>query len=370
MSDKATITLEAGEDPLHAHVRVKIAVHDTALVGHQAVFRLLAEARVKDKNPVHAKTVLHTETFTVQGNHEIRIPRGTLHAYTYQGVQLDLLLHTRLEVDDAVLFDTVISTQQALDLGMKAPVSGDAESIVEPADSFMFFRNLDAIPARNRVITLALAVVGGIVMLVSALIGAHDQFVPESVTWLFSHYDSDGDSNSPLAKGLAGSGAVGAAIWFLIRAQLRKYMGFHLGRIPQRIRPRDVVPAASLFSGRSRVPLRQVTLRVVASNMECGQYVRGSGTKRRTVSFREPVRGVVLYERQVTQIPAGVPIAAYFQGSVDFDRLFTTLYPPLKVSKSHGLAVHWEIQLLHPEFVDQELVGPNTPLHYEDFLGQ
>ena len=38
------------------------------------------------------------------------------------------------------------------------------------------------------------------------------------------------------------------------------------------------------------------------------------------------------------------------------------------VADTHGLDVHWEIQLLHPEFVDQELVGPTTPFAYEDFL--
>ena len=38
------------------------------------------------------------------------------------------------------------------------------------------------------------------------------------------------------------------------------------------------------------------------------------------------------------------------------------------IGKTHGLDIHWEIQLLHPEFVDQELVGPTGLFHYEHFL--
>jgi len=368
MADKATITLAAGDDPLSDDLRVTITVHDASLVGRSAEFHFVAETRVKDKRPQHKETILYRKKLTIRGSQEFLLPRARLCVYTYQGKQIDLLLHTRLEVDDGVLFDTRLSQQQALDLGIKAPVSTDAQTLVEPPDDFMFFSNLAAIPAHNRMVTLALAVVGGLVMLVSALIGAHDQFVPESATWLFSHYQSDGDSNSPLANGLAGSGAAGAAVWFAIRRQLREYMQFRLGTIPTRIRPGDTVRAASLFSGRSRVPLERVTLRVVASNMECGQYERGSGTNRRTVSFREPVRGLVLYEKRVAQIPRGVPIGGYFPGDVDFDRMFAVLYPPFKVADTHGLDVHWEIQLLHPEFVDQELVGPTTPFAYEDFL--
>ena len=48
--------------------------------------------------------------------------------------------------------------------------------------------------------------------------------------------------------------------------------------------------------------------------------------------------------------------------------MFRALYPPQMVSDSHGLAVHWEIQLIHDDFVDQELVGSSDPFHFEDFL--
>ena len=109
-------------------------------------------------------------------------------------------------------------------------------------------------------------------------------------------------------------------------------------------------------------------MRVVASNLECGQYIRGSGTNQRTVSFTEPIRGVVLFEKTVDHIPARAPIGTYFNDRFSFTPMFELLYPPVKISSSHGLKVHWEVQLIHPEFIDQELVGPDGLFSYEDFL--
>ena len=71
---------------------------------------------------------------------------------------------------------------------------------------------------------------------------------------------------------------------------------------------------------------------------------------------------------RVERIAARAPIAPHFDGPIDFGPMFAALYPPFTVSKTHGLSVHWEVQLLHPEFVDQELAGPTDRFGYEDFL--
>ena len=61
-------------------------------------------------------------------------------------------------------------------------------------------------------------------------------------------------------------------------------------------------------------------------------------------------------------------LQTYLDGEIDFEPMFASLYPPLMVTGSHGVEVAWEVQLLHPKFVDQELPGPNKDLAYEDFL--
>ena len=369
MAEKIDITLQAGAD-FESPVICEI-VFDAELVGHDAEFQLVAEVEVKDSRPVHDEKVLFRQKFKILQNiHTFEIPRNAIKAYSYKGRKIKINIHTKVKVDDALIFDTRVSEQQQVSIGAKPAITNDANGIIEPNDIFKFFENLKAIPAHNQLITMLLLVIGGIIMLVNALIGLHDQFVPESMTYLYSHVNSDGESQSPLVGALVGSGVLGVLVWFAIRHQLRKYMKFSLSLInqPAHILPEKSYKASRFFMGKSRVPLENITLRIVACNMEKGQYVRGSGTDRRTVSFSEPVRGVLLYEKHVDHIPARIQIRDYFNDVFSFAPMFASLYPPFTVSSTHGIDVYWEIQLLHPQFVDQELVGLTRFFHYEDFL--
>jgi hypothetical protein len=48
--------------------------------------------------------------------------------------------------------------------------------------------------------------------------------------------------------------------------------------------------------------------------------------------------------------------------------MFRALYPPQRIGSSHGLAVHWEIQLIHDELLDQEIVCEAECFEWADFL--
>jgi hypothetical protein len=135
--------------------------------------------------------------------------------------------------------------------------------IIEPSDSFAFFKNLKAIPFEAQVLTMVLLVVGVVVIALNTVIGIHDQVSPEDLTWLYSHVDADGVASLPLEKSLLGSGSLGVSIWFYMRGQLRQYMQFSLKKLPQ-IRRDESYSSQDLVRGRSRIPLRDVTLRVVA----------------------------------------------------------------------------------------------------------
>ena len=80
------------------------------------------------------------------------------------------------------------------------------------------------------------------------------------------------------------------------------------------------------------------------------------------------MNAVVLYERRILQIPAHRPLSMYIDGDVDFRPMFDLLLPPLMVSSSHGVDVAWEVQFLHPKFVDHELGGDAAALDWEDFV--
>jgi hypothetical protein len=86
------------------------------------------------------------------------------------------------------------------------------------------------------------------------------------------------------------------------------------------------------------------------------------------VSFSTPVRGVLLYSKKVTLIPKNQPVENYFRDLMLFEPMFKALYPPSEVSESHGLFIYWEVQLIHNDFVDQELAGDTAHFRREDFF--
>ncbi|HVR43576.1 MAG TPA: hypothetical protein VMS56_09030 [Thermoanaerobaculia bacterium] len=356
-------------DESESLVRCTIDVTDSRLLGHAAELRLRRKVRVKDSRPVHSSDVLlKRKIASLQARNELTIHRASLQTYTYRGSKIDIELHTELEIDDGMLFDTTISEEETIALGDKPRISNDANGVVEPHDAFDFITNFKAIPPANRAITAVLLLIGAVVIAINSWVGIHDQFVPEAGTWFYDHRDSDGDAESPLQKSLMASGALGAAVWLAVKRQLRKYMTFELCNVPGQIGRGHVVRAGGVLRGRARVDLHDVKLRVVACNMEKGQYKRGSGTKERTVSFTEPVRAVILYDQAISLIPAGVPVESYFTGEIAFESMFRALYPPQMISRSHGLEVYWEIQLIHDELIDQELIGPVHCFSWREFL--
>jgi len=292
----------------------------------------------------------------------VDIPRTELKAFSYRGAQIDIEIHSELKIDDGYFVDTEVRQQEEMSLGLKPEVSESAKEIVDPADAFNFLANLQAIPVPNRVIAMALAVVGSVVILFNTWLGAHDEFAP------VSYFYSNGSDESPIKKSLAGSGALGAAVWLAMRKQLRKYMTFEVAAVPTRIGLQDEIEASRLVRGQPRVDLHDVVVRVVACNFEKGQYTRRSGTTTRTVSFSEPVRAVILYERRVRLIRAGSAVEEHLDGMVRFEPMFRALYPPLLISETHGLSVHWEVQLIHEQLVDQELVCGSECFDYRDFM--
>jgi len=370
MSERVDVSLVRDDNFLDAtdgDILCRVEVIDSELVGHDAVLSIVAKVKVNDDRPVNDQRTLYRRDLKLSSDPvEIRIPRDEMQAFSYSGNKISIELHTQLDVDNKIMFDTNINEKHELKLGTKPEISKDTESIIDPSDAFNFFKNLKAIPADSRFLTIVLFAVGCVVVAVNSLIGVHDQISPEELTWIYSHVNTDGEGTSPILNSLAGSGVVGASIWLLMRRQLRKYMQFSLKKLPM-IQRNSSYSVGDLVRGRSRVPLHDVTLRIVACNMERGQYKRGSGTTLRTVTFKEPVRGVILYESTVRHIPANQPIAPHFDGAVEFGPMFAALYPPF-IALTHGLEVHWEVQLLHPEFVDQERIGPTAKFQYADFL--
>lgn len=354
---------------------VQIFVHDPDLVGKSGELTVELNAKVKRSSPVHRREVLGKHRFTLApGQNRVALGHVLKDVFSYRGHQLDLEPVAKIRIDDGIIFDTelTVDLSGACRLPPRADVPVDHASVHSPRDRFNFFANLRAIPAKARLIVLWLIAIGLPLMLINAAVGARDQFVPESQVWFYDHTGDDG-SESPLLKALGGSGTLGMMLWLAIRAQLRKYMTFD-ARLTVREIGRGVRCAASdMIGGSARVPLRQALVRVVAYNCEHGQYrtTEGSGKNKRTVTrtFANDARGIVLYEQALVEVPAGAPISGQLAGEVDFSPIFDRLYPPCRYGGTHGLSIRIEAQLLHPDYVDHDVVLQPDRIIRGHFLG-
>ena len=330
----------------------------TSAIGHDATFTLRTRVKVKRASGVDGDAVINEHKLKLQST-TVRLPvedhAGTL--YRYAGKQIDIQIAAKLEIDDGIVFDSRLETE--LDVPLRKLAAAEASaSLIDPVDKFSLAANLRAVSPVDRMIVHVLLAIGGIVSLGNAAIGVHDEFVPESQTIWYDHSGSDG-SESPTVKSLLGSGGVGLAIWAAVFARLRRYMRISLQPGITTPRRGERIAARNLVDGTARVALEQSTLRVVAANRELGQYREKSGKETKTRSFAAPVQAIVLFEQFLPHVPAGSSLADHLDGDVDFDPIFTSLHPPLMAGSNHGIDIVWEVQLLHPEFVDQELIGPN-----------
>ena len=351
-----------------AHVTWEITSDDPKAIGQPFSFSVFTKVKVTQSRGINSKICAHKRDFTMQRSQTLSVPFAQLKALPYRGKSIKIALEATLEGRGKNKHTPKIIHRLEKPFFQRAPQVSSAANLIEPKDVFNFRKNLMVIPFHNQMITLGLMLVGLVVMTIFSIIGVHDQFCIDGQQYLMSRTDSDGDPQSPVLVALGASGAFGAAIWMLIKAQLRRYMHLEKRPIAGGLVPGLVCRAGDLFYGKSRIDLENIKLRVVACNQEKGQRIEGHGSNRRTVSFSNPVQGLLIYEKHIDHIAAGDSVERWFPEEIYFDRIYNNLLPPMVISSTHGLDLYWEIQLIHNELVDQELIGKVHKLKIQDFL--
>lgn len=328
-------------------------------MGKKAEFTLDLASDVHDSDPVNDETNLYTDKFVVdRTEYELEIPTDSFECFTYKGTHASIVLRANLKVDDAwILRDSQVSrtTQFKLVDARSGSRGGDATDVIDPFDTVQFGKNFDALSSEKKMGFILMSLFCGL-----GLLGG------SWLIWGNLSQSEDGVVISVVLNIILLVAMVCLWVWQK-DSFFKSYMSVSLRPISAITRS-TCLPISQLVSGKSKIDLKNMTLRVVACNMEKGQYIRGSGTDRRTVSFQEPVRPIILYSERVGHIPARQEIGNHFPGEVDFGPMFKALYPPLEISEKHGLAIYWEVQLLHDEFIDHELEGPSDSIEVTDFF--
>lgn len=364
MSDGVSIDIQTkgeGADALRV-CRVEL---DPKHAGRDVTFEILRHAEVKDSSPVHETQTLFKHGFKARAGavEEFEITGLSEDMYSYEGEQVHVQLQVRVVVDDGYIFDTTVKRAFDVPLFREPRAGGCAKHIVDKEDAYDFSRNLAALPAVQATKVKTVAGTVGAIAVTNFVVAGHDLLSADKDVWLYSI------PGPPLAV-LTFFATLIAAIfiyWYVYRA-LESYLTLKVAPPAGGFQPGKTYRLGDLFSAKATAELRNIEVWLVACNNENGQYVRGSGSNRRTVSFTSPVRGVAIFKKNIEWVPRGSDLATYCDDEVDMTKLFETLYPPQMVGKNHGVGIRCEIQIIHPEYVDKKDAFPESAFDRRHFL--
>ena len=323
MSNKIYLDFKSTDD---GGLIVRINYNDPDLAGKSAVLSVERTVTVKDRRPVHGKKRFSMNLILEPDGHRAKISPENLKsigaAFPYSGHMIKIETFVRLKVNDSIIpfMDTEVKRGPVRVLGWQKSQAGQSQQQRKGTDRPQGFLQVFQEPACSS----------------DPKSTCDTRFFDhrrnfnrgELLRWIARPNVTRPHGLAlrplrqrrrfqlPLVKALTGCGAVGVMIWLGMRKQLRKYMTFRFKAKLRKVNRESFVNAGELIAGSSRVDLFDATFTVVACNLEKGQYVRGSGSNKRTVSFKHPTRAVLLYSKRIPMITKGTPHRQLLQPGV------------------------------------------------------
>lgn len=353
MEKRARIDFDSKSDP--DHVIVTITFLNREALGLTAEFALIAECRARHGESVNEQRFVLVEQFEVGERPErFRIPRRVIRNYSYSGSKINMVIMSRLILLDGLIYNSTMNVEHDLGIGARTKAAPQPRTVAAPPDKVRVRLNFRSLAPRNKVLVSVLAVFA----------------LAPWITVGFVHVSLLAGVFHPLTilGGLiAGLISYGFVLW--IRRVFGRYLRSRRLPFPGRVRRNSVIRIPQLFTGVSLTNLRDVTLRIVAFNVEKGKRAthsggRGSGRE----SFAHVARAVVIYEKKLDIIPRDRLLETFFDDAVDFSKVFSALYPPNVIDIDTGVFLEWKLQLLSPDFVDVELKLPPDVFAAEEFF--
>lgn len=331
--------------------------------GQRADVKLVLFCKVDHSNPINKKVELLSESFKVSKPlHTLRYkcPRRL---FTYEGNWIRLYARVSILIGDDHLSKKF---EAPLELG-NIHLSEDIDETINPPDEQVLVKNLFMIPAERKSVLLALW--GGCLVFLFLT----ERFIRSSLLTM---------SREVFELGLIFLLGPACGLLYFAWKKTKAYwkapdLGLHFNipeglsrgsRSKAKINRQSRLLVSDWISGKAAMDLDGVRLRVVAGNIERGpcHELEGSMTSDAKLVKKDVsvvTRAMVLYDKTIERLPAGTEFAEYFRDPLDFEPVFTDLYPPdlvatrgfggrLSLSSTHGLGYYLEFQLLHPDLAD------------------
>jgi len=348
-------------------LELELKILDPAIMGRQVDIEIHRQIKVRVPGG-HSKIIMQFRKFfdIQQSTHTIRIPPHNMALYTYRGKAIELTVYVHAVVDDSIFFDTTLSIPIAIDFKKKW-FQNDASDLIKPQDRLAFFDNLFAIPTANRLRIVAMLALALLLVGTSGFVAFHDRYAmePNDIIIYDFHYASD--FKIAVVANLVFFILLAIVMHILIRKQLRGYLKLSTTRQTKKIIRGRRYRLNDFIHAKTTGPVKNLRVRIVAANIEKGQYCRGNST-RRTTTFRTPVRAVVIYDKPLPDISGPMALDDYLNEPFDFDEMFDLLYPHFTFSKMYGLELTWRIQFLHDQYINREIKCSHQLFQFDSFL--
>lgn len=343
------------------------------LVGCRAFLNIDTKLNISgkwlDKTKPHLVEVIES----LEKVNKIVIPTSDLATYQYGGLAISTKVQFTLEVfhtnssrkEKIVVepFNLVQATQKQL---------LNAKSILEPKDEYSVQVNLDTILSKHRSTAVFYMILGVIFIAAILWVGVHDQFSIKDSYWLFPSTDwgrKAGLFNPPIMKSIAVNFFVFFFFWWIISIELKSYILDLKVNWPECIRDVDTIDLEELLDGKISCDVQNVTLRIVAGNYEKSNYYDVLGKS--SNSTNQAIAGVILFSKKLDCIKKGSRLIDYLKGeTLNLQEAFDQLLPPLVFDNDNGVFFHWELQVIHHDLLDHEVIGATKAVCFGGFLNR
>ena len=343
------------------------------LVGCRAFLNIDTKLNISGKWLDKTKPHLSKVIKSLRKTNKIVIPTSDLATYQYGGIAISTKVQFTLEVfhpNSSRKAKIVIEPFNLVNPKQKQLLN--AKSILEPKDEYSVQINLDTILSEHRRKAIFYMILGAICIGMLLWIGVHDQLADDGSHWLFPSTDWKRRAaffNPPLMKALFVNIIVFGIFGWLVSIELKSYILDLKVNWPECVRGIETIDLEELLDGKISCDVKNVTLRIVAGNYEKSSYY--DFLNKRQNSTNIAIAAEVLFSKKLDYIKKGSRLIDYLKDEkLYLQGVFDQLLPPLVFDNDNGVFFHWELQVIHDELMDHEVVDANKPICFERFLSK
>jgi len=309
------------------------------LYGKTFKLSLINECNVKVDDPVNWKNVLFEKEYIIDGHKkQITIDLNEYNMYSYRWIYIDTRIKALIHIDDKIFFDTKKNIEIKNILVEKSPDITWSKSLMERRDKFKIIENFNALSYNWKLFFLIILFIIIIFFIIN---------YTYLILLIF----------------------IVPLMYIVLKKYFKNYMTFEL--LNYNFSSDDIdkeYKLSDIVIWKSNVDLKNIWILIVASNIEKWQNIKWSWRSRHTYNFNEQVNWIILYQEVIDFIPKNTDISEYIKWSFSFKNMYERLYPPLYITDNHWIDVAWKIQLIHNDFIDQEVRWPVDFMKYENFF--